>query len=137
LTGKNTLCVAAMEFSRCTWAGWKHSAPPRPARQETGSGTVSQNSTAWSQPRRAHPKARRRGGRLATRRGRRSSRRARYRTARRQNRKSHQRTSGLRESRAPVSLERRWSSRSFRYGYLVTTSPQSSTLPSTAASLAG
>ena len=28
-----------------------------------------------------------------------------------------------------VSLERRWSSRTFRYGYLVTTSPQSSTLP--------
>ena len=33
------------------------------------------------------------------------------------------------------SLERRWSSRTFRYGYLVTTSPQSSTPPSTAASL--
>ena len=33
------------------------------------------------------------------------------------------------------SLERRWSSRTFRYGYLVTTSPQSLTLPSTAASL--
>ena len=32
------------------------------------------------------------------------------------------------------SLERRWSSRTFRYGYLVTTSPQSSTPPSTAAS---
>ena len=32
------------------------------------------------------------------------------------------------------SLERRWSSRTFRYGYLVTTSPQSLTLPSTAAS---
>ena len=27
------------------------------------------------------------------------------------------------------SLERRWSSRTFRYGYLVTTSPQSSVLP--------
>src|SRR3954451_18940620 len=38
---------------------------------------------------------------------------------------------------APESLERRGSSRSFRYGYLVTTSPQSSTLPSTAPSLAG
>ena len=34
-----------------------------------------------------------------------------------------------------ISLERRWSSRTFRYGYLVTTSPQSSTPPSTAASL--
>ena len=32
------------------------------------------------------------------------------------------------------SLERRWSSRTFRYGYLVTTSPQSLILPSTAAS---
>ena len=32
------------------------------------------------------------------------------------------------------SLERRWSSRTFRYGYLVTTSPQSLALPSTAAS---
>ena len=31
------------------------------------------------------------------------------------------------------SLERRWSSRTFRYGYLVTTSPQSPTPPSTAA----
>ena len=31
------------------------------------------------------------------------------------------------------SLERRWSSRTFRYGYLVTTSPQSLILPSTAA----
>ena len=33
------------------------------------------------------------------------------------------------------SLERRWSSRTFRYGYLVTTSPQSSIPPSTAPSL--
>ena len=33
------------------------------------------------------------------------------------------------------SLERRWSSRTFRYGYLVTTSPQLLTLPSTAASI--
>ena len=33
------------------------------------------------------------------------------------------------------SLERRWSSRTFWYGYLVTTSPQSLILPSTAASL--
>ena len=33
------------------------------------------------------------------------------------------------------SLERRWSSRTFRYGYLVTTSPQSSTPPSTTSSL--
>ena len=33
-----------------------------------------------------------------------------------------------------VSLERRWSSRTFRYGYLVTTSPQSSIPPSTAPS---
>ena len=33
-----------------------------------------------------------------------------------------------------VSLERRWSSRTFRYGYLVTTSPQSFNPPSTAAS---
>ena len=32
------------------------------------------------------------------------------------------------------SLERRWSSRTFWYGYLVTTSPQSLILPSTAAS---
>ena len=32
------------------------------------------------------------------------------------------------------SLERRCSSRTFRYGYLVTTSPQSPTPPSTAAS---
>ena len=31
-----------------------------------------------------------------------------------------------------LSLERRWSSRTFRYGYLVTTSPQSSVLPSAA-----
>ena len=34
----------------------------------------------------------------------------------------------------PVSLERRWSSRTFRYGYLVTTSPQLSDLPSAAPS---
>ena len=34
-----------------------------------------------------------------------------------------------------ISLERRWSSRTFRYGYLVTTSPQLSDLPSTAPSL--
>ena len=33
------------------------------------------------------------------------------------------------------SLERRWSSRTFRYGYLVTTSPQSSIPPSMAPSL--
>ena len=32
------------------------------------------------------------------------------------------------------SIERRWSSRRFSYGYLVTTSPQSLALPSTAAS---
>ena len=32
------------------------------------------------------------------------------------------------------SLERRWSSRTFRYGYLVTTSPQSSIPPSTTSS---
>ena len=35
-----------------------------------------------------------------------------------------------------ISLERRWSSRRFPYGYLVTTSPQSSTLPWSAASIA-
>jgi len=35
------------------------------------------------------------------------------------------------------SLERRWSSRRFPYGYLVTTSPQSLTLPWPAASLTG
>ena len=35
----------------------------------------------------------------------------------------------------PVSLERRWSSRRFSYGYLVTTSPQLSDLPSTALSM--
>jgi len=34
------------------------------------------------------------------------------------------------------SLERRWSSRTFRYGYLVTTSSQSLAPPSTAPSLA-
>ena len=34
-----------------------------------------------------------------------------------------------------LSLERRWSSRTFRYGYLVTTSPQLSSLPSAAPSL--
>ena len=34
-----------------------------------------------------------------------------------------------------VSLERRWSSRTFRYGYLVTTSPQSPVLPSATPSL--
>ena len=34
-----------------------------------------------------------------------------------------------------ISLERRWSSRTFRYGYLVTTSPQLSNLPSAAPSL--
>src|SRR4029078_9517386 len=39
--------------------------------------------------------------------------------------------------RAPDSLERRDSSRTCRYGYLVTTSPQSSTPPSTAASPKG
>ena len=33
------------------------------------------------------------------------------------------------------SLERRWSSRTFRYGYLVTTSPQSSAPPSATSSL--
>jgi len=31
--------------------------------------------------------------------------------------------------RGAIYLERRWSSRTFRYGYLVTTSPQSRTLP--------
>ena len=35
------------------------------------------------------------------------------------------------------SLERRWSSRTFRYGYLVTTSPQSPNPPSTAAPFSG
>ena len=35
----------------------------------------------------------------------------------------------------PSSLERRWSSRTFRYGYLVTTSPQLSVPPSAAPSL--
>ena len=39
-----------------------------------------------------------------------------------------------RERTLSPSLERRWSSRTFRYGYLVTTSPQLLTLPSTAAS---
>ena len=34
-----------------------------------------------------------------------------------------------------LSLERRWSSRTFRYGYLVTTSPQLSVPPSAALSL--
>jgi len=34
-------------------------------------------------------------------------------------------------------LERRWSSHRFSYSYLVTTSPQSSTIPSAPASLAG
>ena len=34
----------------------------------------------------------------------------------------------------PSSLERRWSSRTFRYGYLVTTSPQLSVPPSAAPS---
>ena len=34
-----------------------------------------------------------------------------------------------------LPLERRWSSRTFRYGYLVTTSPQSSVPPSAAPSL--
>src|SRR5699024_3496820 len=34
-----------------------------------------------------------------------------------------------------ISIERRGSSRTFRYGYLVTTSPQSSVPPSTAASI--
>ena len=38
-------------------------------------------------------------------------------------------------SKAHVSIERRWSSRTFRYGYLVTTSPQSPILPSAASSL--
>ena len=37
-------------------------------------------------------------------------------------------------TRFSFSLERRWSSRTFWYGYLVTTSPQSLVLPSTAAS---
>ena len=36
-----------------------------------------------------------------------------------------------------VSLERRWSSRTFRYGYLVTTSPQSPVLPSATPSFTG
>ena len=39
------------------------------------------------------------------------------------------------DSKLLFSLERRWSSRTFRYGYLVTTSPQSLTLPSTPSSL--
>ena len=34
-----------------------------------------------------------------------------------------------------ISLERRWSSRTFRYGYLVTTSPQLPAPPSTAPSI--
>ena len=37
-------------------------------------------------------------------------------------------------SNCQVSIERRWSSRTFRYGYLVTTSPQSPILPSAASS---
>src|SRR3954471_21450207 len=45
--------------------------------------------------------------------------------------------SGASGVRAPDSLERRGSSRSFRYGYLVTTSPQSPIPPSAAPSLAG
>ena len=40
-----------------------------------------------------------------------------------------------RSFKSSFSLERRWSSRTFWYGYLVTTSPQSLILPSTAASL--
>jgi len=40
-------------------------------------------------------------------------------------------------SNPPWSLERRWSSRRFPYGYLVTTSPQSLIPPWLAASLAG
>jgi len=36
----------------------------------------------------------------------------------------------------PISLERRWSSRRFPYGYLVTTSPQSLNPPWSPASLA-
>jgi len=36
-----------------------------------------------------------------------------------------------------TSLERRWSSRRFPYGYLVTTSPQSLSLPWSAASSKG
>jgi hypothetical protein len=46
LTGKNTLCVAAMEFSRCTWAR----VPNEPARRP-----VSQNSTALCPARRPRP----------------------------------------------------------------------------------
>ena len=41
----------------------------------------------------------------------------------------------VRKTLTSSSLERRWSSRTFRYGYLVTTSPQLSDLPSTAPSL--
>jgi hypothetical protein len=46
-------------------------------------------------------------------------------------------TNRKRERPGGLSLERRWSSRRFPYGYLVTTSPQSLTLPWPAASLAG
>ena len=45
--------------------------------------------------------------------------------------------SGAQKAHFQCSLERRWSSRRFPYGYLVTTSPQSSTPPWSAASLAG
>src|SRR5690606_19672087 len=45
--------------------------------------------------------------------------------------------SGKASSKPPASLERRRSSRRIPYGYLVTTSPQSLTLPWPAASLAG
>ena len=41
----------------------------------------------------------------------------------------------LAQPTCPISLERRWSSRTFRYGYLVTTSPQLSIPPSAAPSL--
>ena len=47
------------------------------------------------------------------------------------------RPSKLNSANVYFSLERRWSSRTFRYGYLVTTSPQSLISPSTASSLTG
>ena len=47
------------------------------------------------------------------------------------------RPSKLNSANVYFSLERRWSSRTFRYGYLVTTSPQSLVSPSTASSLTG
>src|SRR5262249_36647951 len=104
---KNTL-YAAMEFSRCTPVP-QNVRPNERSRSTAGLSKLSSNDQR---------RGRRVLGELVT--GR-----------------IHHGRAAHRSNSAPDSLERRGSSRSFRYGYLVTTSPQSPIPPSTAPTIAG